>query len=127
MGGPGPGGSDPGFMTPGAIFYEVRSVGQKSNGMLEQLFVRPSMAVLNAAADGSLYGHPGTGWDALPFGSGVPCGGGPGFWASARRGARAPRARSPPAVTHRARGHAMIPPDDALRPCRNPARGGRPD
>jgi hypothetical protein len=79
MGGPGPDGSDPGFVTQGAIFYEVRSVGQKSNGMLEQLFVRPSMAVLNAAADGSLYGHQGTGWDALPFGEGVPCGGGPGL------------------------------------------------
>jgi Zinc carboxypeptidase len=77
LGGPGPDGSDPGFMTQGAIFYEVRSVGQKSNGMLEQLFVRPSMAVLNAAADGSLYAHPGTGWDQLPFGQGVPCGGGP--------------------------------------------------
>jgi hypothetical protein len=64
-------------MTQGAIFYEVRSVGQKSNGMLEQLFERPSMAVLNAAADHSLYRHPGTGWDALPFGQGVPCGGGP--------------------------------------------------
>jgi Zinc carboxypeptidase len=79
LGGPGPDGSDPGFMTQGAIFYEVRSVGQKSNGMLEQLFVRPSMAVLNAAADGSLYEHPGTGWDALPFGESVPCGGGPGL------------------------------------------------
>jgi Zinc carboxypeptidase len=79
MGGPGPGGVVPGFMTQGAIFYEVRSVGQKSNGMLEQLFIRPSMAVLNAAADGSLYDHPGTGWDELPFGQGVACGGGPGF------------------------------------------------
>jgi hypothetical protein len=79
LGGPGPDGSDPGFMTQGAIFYEVRSVGQKSNGMLEQLFVRPSMAVLNAAADSSLYGHPGTGWEELPFGQGVACGGGPGF------------------------------------------------
>jgi hypothetical protein len=79
LGGPGPDGSDPGFQTQGAIFYEVRSVGQKSNGLLEQLFVRPTMAVLNAAADGSLFGHPGTGWDALPFGQGVPCGGGPGF------------------------------------------------
>jgi hypothetical protein len=63
MGGPGPDGSDSGFKTQGAIFYEVRSVGQKSNGMLEQLFVRPTMAVLNAAADGSLYGHPGAGWE----------------------------------------------------------------
>jgi len=79
LGGPGPGGSDPGFQTQGAIFYEVRSVGQKSNGMLELLFLRPSMAVLSAAADGSLYDHPGTGWDALPFGETVACGGGPGF------------------------------------------------
>lgn len=78
LGGPGPDGSDPGFMTQGAIFYEVRSVGQKSNGMLEQLFVRPTMAVLNAAADGSLYDHPGTGWEDIPFGDGEPCGGGPG-------------------------------------------------
>jgi hypothetical protein len=70
LGGPGPDGSDPGFATQGAIFYEVRSVGQKSNGMLEQLFVRPTMAVLNAAADGSLYGHPGTGWGQIPFGDG---------------------------------------------------------
>src|SRR5215207_246031 len=79
LGGPGPDGSDPGFRTQGAIFYEVRSVGQKSNGMLEQLFLRPAMAVLDAAADGSLYDHPGSGWDALPFGDGVPCGGGPGM------------------------------------------------
>jgi hypothetical protein len=78
LGGPGPDGSDPGFETQGAIFYEVRSVGQKSNGMLEQLFVRPTMAVLNAAADGSLYDHPGTGWEDIPFGDGEPCGGGPG-------------------------------------------------
>ena len=77
LGGPGPDGSDPGFRTLGAIFYEVRSVGQKSNGMLEQLFVRPTMAVLAAAADGSLYTHPGTGWEDIPFGDGAPCGGGP--------------------------------------------------
>jgi hypothetical protein len=77
LGGPGPDGSDPGFRTQGAIFYEVRSVGQKSNGMLEQLFVRPTMAVLAAAADGSLYAHPGTGWEDIPFGEGEPCGGGP--------------------------------------------------
>jgi Zinc carboxypeptidase len=77
LGGPGPDGGNPGFQTQGAIFYEVRgSLGQKSNGMLEQLFVRPSMAVLNAAADGSLYDHPAGGWDSLPFASGVPCGGG---------------------------------------------------
>jgi hypothetical protein len=78
LGGPGPDGSDPGFKTQGAIFYEVRSVGQKSNGMLEQLFVRPTMAVLNAAADGSLYEHSGAGWEDIPFGGSEPCGGGPG-------------------------------------------------
>ena len=78
LGGPGPDGSSPGFQTQGAIFYEVRSVGQKSNGMLEQLFVRPTMAVLEAAADGSLYSHPGTGWEDIPFGDSEPCGGGPG-------------------------------------------------
>jgi hypothetical protein len=78
LGGPGPDGSDAGFKTQGAIFYEVRSVGQKSNGVLEQLFVRPTMAVLNAAADGSLYQHSGTGWEDLPFGDSGPCGGGPG-------------------------------------------------
>jgi hypothetical protein len=77
LGGPGPDGSDPQFKTQGAIFYEVRSVGQKSNGMLEQLFARPTMAVLAAAADGSLYAHPGTGWEDIPFGQGAPCGGGP--------------------------------------------------
>jgi hypothetical protein len=32
-----------------------------------------------AAAGGSLYEHPGTGWDALPFGEAVACGGGLGF------------------------------------------------
>src|SRR5262245_1423876 len=78
LGGPGPDGSNPGFMTQGAIFYEVRSVGQKSNGLLEQLFVRPAMALLSAAADGSLYSHSGVGWDDIPFGDGEPCGGGPG-------------------------------------------------
>jgi hypothetical protein len=77
LGGPGPDGTDPRFKTQGGIFYEVRSVGQKSNGMLEQLFVRPTMAVLAAAADGSLYSHPGTGWESLPFGDSEPCGGGP--------------------------------------------------
>ena len=78
LGGPGPDGSDPGFKTQGAIFYEVRSVGQKSNGMLEQLFVRPTMAVLSAAADGTIYDHPRIGWEDIPFSDGEPCGGGPG-------------------------------------------------
>jgi hypothetical protein len=66
-----------GYLPARLPFYDVRSVGQKSNGMLEQLFVRPTMAVLNAAADGSLYEHSGTGWEDIPFGHGEPCGGGP--------------------------------------------------
>ena len=44
------------------------------------------MAVLNAAADGSLYAHPGTGWDALPFGDWVQCGGGPDLHREDARG-----------------------------------------
>ena len=75
MGGPGRAGLV-NFQTQGAIFYEVRSVGQKSNGMLEQLFLRPSMAVPERGRRRRLTAHPGTGWDALPFGRGVPCGGG---------------------------------------------------
>jgi hypothetical protein len=59
--------------------HVVRAVGQTRTGARAQLFRRPSMAVLSPAADGSLYGHPGTGWDALPFGQSVPCGGGPAF------------------------------------------------
>ncbi|OKI62277.1 M14 family zinc carboxypeptidase [Micromonospora sp. CB01531] len=64
MGGTAPAGEQPVAQTAtrGAIFYEVRSVGQKSNGQLENLFRIPTMAVLRAAADGSLtsYDAPGT-------------------------------------------------------------------
>jgi hypothetical protein len=77
LGGPGPDGSDPGFKTQGAIFFEVHSRGQKSNGVLELYHLRPTLAVIAAAADGSLYDHPGTGWDVLPFAAGAECGGGP--------------------------------------------------
>jgi len=77
LGGPGPDGSDPGFKTQGAIFFEVHSKGQKSNGLLELNHLRPTVAVLAAAADESLYGHPGTGWEDIPFADGAPCGGGP--------------------------------------------------
>ncbi|MBD8870783.1 M14 family zinc carboxypeptidase [Nocardioides donggukensis] len=60
--------------TQGAIFYEVRSVGQKSNGQLENLFRIPAMAVLTAAADGSLAEQDVSGYDALPFARSGPCG-----------------------------------------------------
>ena len=74
LGGPGPDGSDPGFQTQGAIFYEVRSVGQKSNGYLENLFRVPILDVLTAAADGSLYGYGTSSWEAEPYAQGGQCG-----------------------------------------------------
>jgi hypothetical protein len=76
MGGTAPAGEQPVVDTPtrGAIFYEVRSVGQKSNGQLEELFRVPTMAVLLAAANGSLGSQDISGYPALPFASQEPCG-----------------------------------------------------
>ncbi|MCI0687061.1 MAG: hypothetical protein L0Y54_07490 [Sporichthyaceae bacterium] len=75
MGGTAPLGETPvAHIVDGAIFYEVRSVGQKSNGQLENLFRIPTMAVLVAAADGSLAGQDISGFDALPFAVQRPCG-----------------------------------------------------
>jgi hypothetical protein len=76
MGGTAPAGEQPVTDTPtrGAIFYEVRSVGQKSNGQLENLFRIPTMAVLLAAADGSLASQDISGYEDLPFASQGPCG-----------------------------------------------------
>jgi hypothetical protein len=76
MGGTAPSGETPApaALTQGAIFYEVRSVGQKSNGQLENLFRIPTMAVLTAAADGSLYSYDISGYPSLPFASQGPCG-----------------------------------------------------
>ncbi|MGH8837994.1 MAG: M14 family zinc carboxypeptidase [Jiangellaceae bacterium] len=76
MGGTAPAGEQPVMQTPtqGAIFYEVRSVGQKSNGQLENLFRIPTMAVLTAAADGSLNSYDISGYTSLPFASQGPCG-----------------------------------------------------
>ncbi len=76
MGGTAPAGEEPVTETPtkGAIFYEVRSVGQKSNGQLEYLFRVPTMAVLTAAADGSLTSTDISGYTSLPFASQGPCG-----------------------------------------------------
>jgi hypothetical protein len=74
LGGPGPDGSDPGFQTQGAIFYEVRSVGQKSNGYLENLFRGPTLDVLTAAADGSLYDYGVSSWEAEPYAESGQCG-----------------------------------------------------
>jgi hypothetical protein len=78
MGGTAPAGETPlpqsATPTKGAIFYEVRSVGQKSNGQLENLFRVPTMAVLTAAADGSLAAQDISGYGDLPFASSGPCG-----------------------------------------------------
>ena len=76
MGGTAPAGEQPVTDTPtrGAIFYEVRSVGQKSNGQMEELFRIPTMAVLRAAANGSLAAQDISGYQDLPFASQGPCG-----------------------------------------------------
>jgi zinc carboxypeptidase len=76
MGGTAPAGEQPVTPTPtvGAIFYEVRSVGQKSNGQLENLFRIPTLAVLIAAANGSLSSVDVSGYPSLPFATQGPCG-----------------------------------------------------
>jgi hypothetical protein len=76
MGGTAPAGEQPVVRTAtrGAIFYEVRSVGQKSNGQLENLFRVPTMAVLTAAANGSLSTYDVSGYASLPFATQGPCG-----------------------------------------------------
>ncbi len=76
MSGTAPAGEQPvvGTPTKGAIFYEVRSVGQKSNGQLENMFRIPTMAVLKAAADGSLSTYDISEYADLPFASQGPCG-----------------------------------------------------
>jgi Zinc carboxypeptidase len=76
LGGTAPAGETPleQGTTKGAIFYEVRSVGQKSNGYLTNLFERPTMAVLEAAADGSLYESGWESYDELPYARGGQCG-----------------------------------------------------
>jgi hypothetical protein len=69
-------GRDAGAQTPteGAIFYEVRAVGQKSNGQLGNMFCIPTMAALTAAADGSLFSYDVSGYPSLPFATQGPCG-----------------------------------------------------
>lgn len=76
MGGTAPDGEEPVIDTPtqGAIFYEVRSVGQKSRGQLQNLFKIPTMAVLEAAADGSLSSYDVSGYEDIPFASQRACG-----------------------------------------------------
>ncbi len=76
LGGTAPEGADPAAQSQldAAIFYEVRSVGQKSNGYLENLFTRPTMAVLSAAADGSLYDSDWQDYAQTPYADRGSCG-----------------------------------------------------
>lgn len=74
LGGPGPGGSDPGFRTQGAIFYEIRSVGQKSNGYIERMFLVPAMALLTTIAEGALAGVDVSAITSIPFATHGDCG-----------------------------------------------------
>jgi hypothetical protein len=76
MGGTAPAGEQPVADTPtrGAIFYEVRSVGQKSNGQLENLFRIPTQAVLRAAAEGTLADYDTSGYASLPYAQRGECG-----------------------------------------------------
>lgn len=76
MGGTAPVGEQPIAQTPtqGAIFYEVRSVGQKSNGQLENLFRIPTVAVLRAAAAGQLASYDVSGYEAIPYADSGRCG-----------------------------------------------------
>ncbi|HEX6075146.1 MAG TPA: M14 family zinc carboxypeptidase [Micromonosporaceae bacterium] len=76
LGGTAPAGEQPVIDTPtkGAIFYEVRSVGQKSNGQLENLFRIPTLAVIEAAATGDLASYDVSGYQAIPYAVRGPCG-----------------------------------------------------
>ncbi|WP_199435047.1 M14 family zinc carboxypeptidase [Qaidamihabitans albus] len=78
LGGTAPAGEQPvaGTPTRGAIFYEVRSVGQKSNGQLENLFRIPTVAVLGAAAGDELDSYDVSGYDAVPYAERGRCGDG---------------------------------------------------
>ncbi|MEU6642810.1 M14 family zinc carboxypeptidase [Saccharomonospora sp. NPDC046836] len=76
LGGTAPAGEQPvaGTPTEGAIFFEVRSVGQKSNGQLENLFRIPTMAVLEAAAQDRLGSYDVSGYEAIPYAEAGRCG-----------------------------------------------------
>lgn len=75
MGGTAPDGETPSDHTAdGGIFYEVRSVGQKSAGQLVNMFRVPTMALLTAVADGSLDGYDISDFDSLPPAFNRSCG-----------------------------------------------------
>jgi hypothetical protein len=69
-----PGEQVPDHRVNGALFFEFRSVGQKSSGLLVETHVRPTKALLTAVADGSLADVDISGFDDIPFPQAVPCG-----------------------------------------------------
>jgi hypothetical protein len=69
-----PGEQVPDHRVDGALFFEFRSVGQKSSGMLVQVHLAPTKALLTAVADGSLADYDISGFDDIPFPQFRACG-----------------------------------------------------
>jgi hypothetical protein len=69
-----PGAEHPGHTVDGALFFEFRSVGQKSSGMLVNVHLAPTKALLTAVADGSLDDYDISGFDDIPFPQFTQCG-----------------------------------------------------
>jgi hypothetical protein len=58
----------------GALFFEFRNVGQKSSGMLVQLHIVSTKALLTEVAEGTLDDQDISGFDSIPFPESVSCG-----------------------------------------------------
>jgi hypothetical protein len=69
-----PGAEHPGHTVDGALFFEFRSVGQKSSGMLVEVHLAPTKALLTSVTDGSLVDTDISGFDDIPFPQAVACG-----------------------------------------------------
>ena len=78
LGGPGPAGATPGSRPRARSSTRSARWARRATVSSSRCSCAPRWRSA-AAADGSLYGHPGTGWDAIPFGESVTCGGGPDF------------------------------------------------
>ncbi len=69
LGNPGPDGEDPGWKT-AAMFFETRSVGQKSRGHLIKQNIVAVSAIIDAIASGKLADVDAERWDEIPDRSG---------------------------------------------------------
>jgi hypothetical protein len=65
LGNPGPDGEDPGWKT-AAMFFETRSVGQKSRGHLIKQNIVAVSAIIDAIASGKLVDVDAERWDEIP-------------------------------------------------------------